>query len=102
MPSRAWVPGGDADAGAWGRDEIRELSGVITNVGGGHGLVPIGTGVFTSAGKVDAQEFTVQEDDNAGAITTITFSAANAVPTGPQNVPQHIWTPCCIYLGLTV
>lgn len=99
--SRAWTPGDSADAGAWGRDEIRELSGVITNVGGGHNLIPIGTGVFTGAGKVAAQNFRVNEDNIAGGITNITFCASNVVPTGQQNVPQHVWQPHAIYLGLT-
>ena len=27
------------------------------------------------------------------------FDASYVVPTGPQNVPQHIWQPAVLYLG---
>ena len=27
------------------------------------------------------------------------FDASYVVPTGPQNVPQHIWQPAILYLG---
>ena len=27
------------------------------------------------------------------------FAFSNAVPTGPMNVPPHIWQPIIIYLG---
>ncbi len=29
----------------------------------------------------------------------VAFDASRVVPTGPENVPQHIWQPVILYLG---
>ena len=90
---RAWVLGQERAAGAWGRDEIRNITGSINimrlAVGGAVGpfslindrIVAVGVGGVTAS------------------ISDIGFSASNVVSTGPQNVPPHIWQPIIIYLG---
>ena len=32
-------------------------------------------------------------------IGSLELDASLVVPTGPQNVPQHVWQPLCLYLG---
>lgn len=90
---RAWALGSEREAGAWGRDEIRNITGSINimrlAVGGAVGpfslindrIVAVGVGGVTAS------------------ISDIGFSASNVVSTGPQNVPPHIWQPIIIYLG---
>ena len=90
---RNWVLGSEREAGAWGRDEIRNITGSINimrlAVGGAVGpfsfindrVVAVGVGGVTAS------------------ISDIGFSASNVVSTGPQNVPPHIWQPVIIYLG---
>ena len=85
--------GQEREAGAWGRDEIRNITGSINimrlAVGGAVGpfsfindrVVAVGVGGVTAS------------------ISDIGFSASNVVPTGPLNVPSHIWQPVVIYLG---
>ena len=92
-PFRNWARSGDGSAGAWGRDEIRNITGSINimrlAVGGAVGpfslindrIVAVGVGGVTAS------------------ISDIGFSASNVVSTGPQNVPPHIWQPIIIYLG---
>ena len=90
---RNWVLGAEREAGAWGRDEIRNITGSVNimrlTVGGAVGpfslindrIVAVGVGGVTAS------------------ISDIGFSASNVVSTGPQNVPPHIWQPVIIYLG---
>ena len=90
---RAWVLGSEREAGAWGRDEIRNITGSINimrlAVGGAVGpfslindrIVAVGVGGVTAS------------------ISDIGFSASNVVSTGPRIVPPHIWQPVIIYLG---
>ena len=92
-PFRAWALGQEREAGAWGRDEIRNITGSVNimrlTVGGAVGpfslindrIVAVGVGGVTAS------------------ISDIGFSASNVVSTGPQNVPPHIWQPVIIYLG---
>ena len=93
---RNWGPAGGAEAGAWGRDEIRDISGAIEKVAWLYGSEC--TGVFSSSTRHN--RFNMQDNSSVpvGGLN-LEFSAANSVPTGPQNVPQHIWQPVCLYLG---
>ena len=97
---RNWVLGQSADAGAWGRDEIRNITGAIgkeirddtTNLG-----------VFSKskASSITGMTLVTSGSGTAAALShsVSTFATSNMVPTGPQNVPQHIWQPTIIYLG---
>ena len=87
---RNWCPAGDTEAGAWGRDEIRDATGTAAYIYGAKA-----TGVFSFVGTSGA--FSV----NSGSAPwkTLGFSLSDVVPTGPQNVPQHVWQPLALYLG---
>ena len=89
---RNWVLG-MGQAGAWGRDEIRNIVGSIApwsaennasgafSVGDTRTSRPNGTGTLGSGN------------------TLYNFNASLIVSTGPQNVPQHVWQPVILYLG---
>ena len=86
---RNWGQGESKNAGAWGRDEIRNITGTVDT----------GTGIFKATGA-----FAVVTSD--GEMTTtgdhksdFKFDASRVVPTGPENVPPHVWQPLVIYLG---
>ena len=97
---RNWVLGQSADAGAWGRDEIRNITGAIgkeirddtTNLG-----------VFSKskASSITGMTLVTSGSGTAAALShsVSTFATSTMVPTGPQNVPQHVWQPIIIYLG---
>ena len=99
-PFRNWVLGQSADAGAWGRDEIRNITGAIgkeirddtTNLG-----------VFSKskASSITGMTLVTSGSGTAAALShsVSTFATSTMVPTGPQNVPQHIWQPVILYLG---
>ena len=88
---RAWT-GGSREAGAWQSDAIRNITG--------------------RPGITASDEFTWGEgafygvDYFAGALSTVQtshliyFDSSRVVPTGPENVPPHIWQPLIVYLGL--
>ena len=91
---RAWVLGQSKDAGAWGRDEIRNIYGVV---GGVEYFGKVASGAFKIQ-SVTADTFGSQgmvRHENGAA----SFDASRVVPTGPQNVPQHAWQPVILYLG---
>ena len=91
---RNWGPAGGADAGAWGRDEIRNITGSFGRAYGAGSGYPA-QGAFTDLSGVSngRGEPGVERNDPAG------FDASLVVPTGPQNVPPHIWQPVIFYLG---
>ena len=90
-PFRAWGVGGSGEVGGWQPDAMRNITG--------------------RAGITASDEFTRGEgtfygiDYAHGAISSeqtshlIMFDSSRVVPTGPQNVPQHVWEPVLIYLG---
>ena len=93
-PFRAWALGASGDAGAWGRDEIRNISGVV---GGVEYFGKVASGAFKIQ-SVTADTFGSQgmvRHENGAA----SFDASRVVPTGPQNVPQHVCQPIILYLG---
>ena len=94
---RAWALGQEQAAGAWGRDEIRNLVGGYTarsdtGVIGGSSFA---NGVFT-AGKASKP---YQPQGQGGTAYELSFDVSRVVPTGPVNVPPHIWQPIILYLG---
>ena len=91
---RNWGPAGGAEAGAWGRDEIRNITGSFGRAYGAGSGYPA-QGAFTDLSGVSngRGEPGVERNDPAG------FDASLVVPTGPQNVPPHIWQPVIFYLG---
>lgn len=92
---RNWALGQGREAGAWGRDEIRNVTGSLQRLGSGHNMV-ITTAGALKASRVASQYFAAGENGNA---SDVTLDASRVVPTGPQNVPQHIWQPLILYLG---
>ena len=52
-------------------------------------------------GKDPSRKTVVASVDSvvSGSYLLPKFAFSNAVPTGPQNVPQHIWQPVALYLG---
>ena len=96
------MPGGDKNAGTWGRDEIRNITGMVS-IGGASNQNAV---VALANGALSVEEQTVAaylEPDTSGAVrySRIHLNASAAVPTGQQNVPQHIWLPHALYLGVT-
>lgn len=91
---RNWMLGGDREAGSWGRDEIRNIEGSTANMPNKGATGYVG-GAFTIKGLGGGAAF----NDGGSAYIQHLFNASNVVPTGPQNVPQHIWQPVIIYLG---
>ena len=78
-------------AGSWHRDEIRNIKGVageIINISDASGPFyehkHIGERVYPSGSHRDG---------------TLGFDASRTVPTGEENVPQHVWQPVILYLG---
>lgn len=94
MFPRNWAPGvtGGA-AGSYHRDEIRDISGSLTRIvmtdGTASGALATGPTVDILGLFGDGHWFARQ----------INFNASRVVPTGPENVPQHVWQPVAIYMG---
>ena len=88
---RNWALGQGADAGAWGRDEIRNITGQL----GVDSFNASNSGAFSSSNG--AQRTC---SGGTGNPDCTIFNASNIVPTGPMNVPQHIWQPVALYLGM--
>ena len=86
---RNWAPGIDEGAGQWHRDEIRNITGTVDT----------GTGIFDATGAFSVVE-SGKEQTSAGSYNSdFKFDASFVVPTGPQNVPPHVWQPVILYLG---
>ena len=98
---RNWALGQSADAGAWGRDEIRNMTGHMGSNGYAMSACAAdnknyGTGVFS---KTVLGTGRAAGDAPANGLAIKNFDASCAVPTGPLNVPPHIWQPVILYLG---
>ena len=89
---RAWALGASGAAGAWGRDEIRNITGTAGS------FKSIGANNFSGAFTKLTTTNSSHDSENIGP-SSFSFNASLVVPTGPQNVPQHIWQPIIIYLG---
>ena len=91
---RNWVLGGNREAGSWGRDEIRNIAGGVENFLMTYG--PTVTGPFTTSTK---GYYTTAGGSSSTIYAGMSFNPDRVVPTGPQNVPQHLWQPIILYLG---
>ena len=90
---RNWCPAGDTEAGAWGEDAIRNITGQAS---GANSVGPC----FEAEGAI--YRGTVQGNAtyrNASYGGYLMFDASRVVPTGPENVPPHVWQPVALYLG---
>lgn len=93
---RNWAPGTEAQAGGWGRDEIRNATGKI---GWRTGVeAPTASGVFHVKSLQD-YSYTGHSANNIPATVSISFDLSTTMPTGPENVPPHVWQPAILYLG---
>lgn len=90
---RNWVLGQERAAGAWGRDEIRNVTGSFSAILCGD------TTVSGALNQVLGGGYTTASGSGGTKFRTLILDAAQVVPTGPQNVPQHVWQPVVIYLG---
>ena len=86
---RNWVLG-MGQAGAWGRDEIRNITGQL----GADSFNASNSGAFSTSNG--AQRTC---SGGTGNPDCTIFDASLVVPTGPMNVPPHIWQPIILYLG---
>ena len=86
---RNWAPGGDEGAGQWHRDEIRNITGTVDT----------GTGIFGATGAFSVVESGKEHTSTGSYNSDFKFDASFVVPTGPQNVPPHVWQPAILYLG---
>ena len=100
---RAWVLGQEREAGGWGRDEIREIEGALQRLPqpqSGYVWLPSGlTGAFSIDNDSGRSTSTMSGINFTSNPTKVLFKASNVVPTGPMNVPPHIWQPIILYLG---
>ena len=90
---RAWALGGDGSAGAWGRDEIRNVTGSFSAVLCGE------TTVSGALNQTFDGGYTTSSGSGGTKFRTLVLDISRSVSTGPQNVPQHIWQPIILYLG---
>ena len=90
---RAWTLGTGREAGSWGRDEIRNIVGSIAPWSAENNA----SGAFSVG---DTRTSRPNGTGTPGSINTLyNFDASLVVPTGPMNVPPHIWQPIILYLG---
>ena len=94
---RAWTGGAGREAGGWQEDTMRNISGRIVNVVQGltDNTVQRAEGAFYPSG---AGAVGYRGEDLS--IRHIHLDTSLVVPTGPENVPPHVWQPVAIYLGL--
>lgn len=91
---RNWALGQSKEAGSWGHDEIRNILGSISEAYGRKESVD--TGALASEFPANRSAY----ESSAGAgYGLISFDASRVVPTGPENVPPHVWQPAILYLG---
>lgn len=94
---RAWTGGAGREAGGWQEDTMRNITGRIVNVVQGltDNTVQRAEGAFYPSG---AGAVGYRGEDLS--IRHIHLDTSLVVPTGPENVPPHVWQPVAIYLGL--
>ena len=87
-------------AGAYHRDEIRNITGTFGAVHGGNkAQIDSGTtatGAFYQTWN-NSEGQAVSNDNSANTIVTLNVS--RVVPTGSENVPPHYGQPVALYLG---
>ena len=98
---RNWGQGGDNPAGSWASDAMRALTGMASfarGSGGGSILMDDAEGVF----HVDRNGISIQAYTGSSTnfpLSRLFFDSSRNTPTGPENVPPHIWQPVILYLG---
>ena len=98
---RNWMPGGDNPAGGWASDAMRALTGIASfarGSGGGSILMDDTEGVF----HVDRNGNSIQAYTGSSIyfpLSRLFFDSSRNTPTGPENVPPHVWQPAILYLG---
>lgn len=90
---RNWTLGSEGDAGGWGRDEIRDIVGLFS------GILCGDTAYSGALYPTVEGEYTTSSGGGRTLFKSLHFVASHAVPTGVQNVPQHVWEPVILYLG---
>ena len=91
---RCWADGGDESAGAWHRDEIRNIYGIVYDHHFGISPSSSGALIYTQDGLKGHSA-----SGSAEKYGKVSLDASKTVPTGVQNVPQHVWQPVIFYLG---
>ena len=98
---RNWGLGGDNPAGSWASDAMRALTGMASfarGSGGGSILMDDAEGVF----HVDRNGISIEAYTGSSTnfpLSRLFFDSSQNTPTGPENVPPHIWQPVILYLG---
>ena len=98
---RNWGLGGDNPAGGWASDAMRALTGMASfarGSGGGSILMDDAEGVF----HVDRNGISIQAYTGSSTnfpLSRLFFDSSRNTPTGPENVPPHVWQPAILYLG---
>lgn len=99
---QGWEPGAGKEAGAWGRDEIRDIVGSVRFKGytaSGTGFMGVGIDASGALYTEDISTYAGALGTHTVAASTLKLSASKSVPTGSKNVPEHIWQPIIIGLG---
>ena len=89
---RAWVLGADRSAGAWGSDAVRNVVGKI-------GAIPYGVSIAGTSDAFYENGTALGWQGGPYGFQGVYMDISRAVPTGPMNVPPHIWQPIILYLG---
>lgn len=90
---RNWAQGESKEAGSWGEDAIRNITGKAS---GANSVGPCYSGegaIYPGAAQGNATY------RNSSGGSQLAFDASRVVPTGPENVPPHVWQPVVLYLG---
>ena len=90
---RNWAQGESKEAGSWGEDAIRNITGKAS---GANSVGPCYSGegaIYPGAAQGNATY------RNSSGGSQLAFDASRVVPTGPENVPPHVWQPAILYLG---
>lgn len=91
---RNWAQGESKEAGSWGEDAIRNITGKAS---GANSVGPCYSGegaIYPGAAQGNATY------RNSSGGSQLAFDASRVVPTGPENVPPHVWQPVVLYLEL--
>ena len=89
---RNWGQENGKEAGGWGRDEIRNITGTF-------GIDYAGIKGVGGAFSYTGSQSSTTNNNGSNRNDSVRFSAASVVPTGQENVPPHVWQPLVIYLG---